>query len=218
MQTNRVWIYGAGGFAREVAWLVSSTFQARDFHCVGYVDDSPDRLDELNGLPVRSFHDVLNEQPDVLFAIAVGDPATRRRIADQCENVNARFATLSHRSCEKSEWVTIGDGSIVCAGTILTVNIDVGKHVHINLDCTVGHDVSIGSFTTISPGVHISGNVRIEEDVYIGTGANIINGTREKPLVIGHGSVIGAGSCVTTSLDPGGLYVGVPAALKKKFL
>ena len=66
------------------------------------------------------------------------------------------------------DYVEIGEGVVVCAGSILTVNIVVEPHAQINLDCTVGHDAVIGAYSTLSPGVHISGNVTLEPYTFIG--------------------------------------------------
>ena len=117
-----------------------------------------------------------------------------------------------------SRYVDLGTGVIVCAGCILTVNIEIGNHVHIDiLDCTIGHDVRVGDFTTLAPGVHVSGNVHIRDMVYIGTGVTIINGSlRSSPLVIEPRCVLAAGACITKSTEPDGLYAGVPAVLKKQ--
>jgi acetyltransferase-like isoleucine patch superfamily enzyme len=83
------------------------------------------------------------------------------------------------------------------------------------LDCTIGHDVVVGSYSTLSPGVHVSGNVRIGGNVFIGTGACIINGRASEPLTIGDGAVVAAGACVTRSVDPGAMVAGVPAIRKR---
>jgi serine acetyltransferase len=100
---------------------------------------------------------------------------------------------------------------VICAGNILTTNIVLGQHVQLNLDCTVGHDVVMGDYTSLAPGVHISGCVHLGNRVYIGTGAVIINGTQDDPIVIGDDVVIGAGACVTKSVADGLTVVGVPA-------
>jgi acetyltransferase-like isoleucine patch superfamily enzyme len=71
--------------------------------------------------------------------------------------------------------------------------------------------VVLGDFTTLSPGVHISGWVHVGARVYIGTGAVIINGTAESPLRIGDGAIIGAGACVTKSVESLTTVVGIPA-------
>jgi len=69
----------------------------------------------------------------------------------------------------------------------------------------------MGDFTTLAPGVHISGCVHLGKRVYVGTGAVIINGTQEEPIVIGDDAVIGAGACVIKSVPTGQTVVGVPA-------
>ena len=110
-----------------------------------------------------------------------------------------------------SKRVEIGEGSIVCSGNILTTNIRLGKHVHLNLGCTVGHDAVLGNFATLAPGVHISGWVTLEPSVYIGTGASVINGVEGEPLIIGRNAVVGAGACVIRNVPPNTTVVGIPA-------
>ena len=56
------------------------------------------------------------------------------------------------------------------------------------------------------PSVNISGEVKIEEGVYVGTGAKIIN-----QLEIGKNTIVGAGAVVAKSLPADCTAVGVPA-------
>lgn len=87
----------------------------------------------------------------------------------------------------------------------------IGKHVLINLTCTIGHDVQMGDYCSVMPGVNISGNVTLEEGVYIGTGAKILNN-----VTIGARTIVGAGAVVTKSLPPDCTAVGVPARIVKQ--
>ncbi len=212
---SQVTVYGAGGFAREVAWLLST--RREDFDFIGYIEDGSPEGRVLDGMPVRSWERFRDSCQGALVAIGVGDPRSRRMLADKCAAAGYSFASLVHRGVEMSDSVVCGAGSIICAGSVLTVDIRVGQHVHLNLLSTVGHDAVIGDFATICPGVNISGNVHIGNGAFIGTGASIINGSAAKPLVIGDGAVVAAGACVTTSLEPDALYAGVPAVLKKRY-
>jgi sugar O-acyltransferase (sialic acid O-acetyltransferase NeuD family) len=136
---------------------------------------------------------------------------------ERAANQGFDFETLVHSKVERSPWVEIGEGSVICAGNMLTVNITLGQHVQINLDCTIGHDVVLEDYATLAPGVHVSGCVHLGKRVYIGTGAVIINGTQQEPVVIGDDAVVGAGACVTGSIPAGWTVVGVPAKpLKRK--
>lgn len=213
---QKVAIYSCGGFGREVAWQLDALIKNGTYNLLGHIEDDESLLGKtINDQPVFSLEKLKNTHQDCLIIVAIGDPETKQRVVEKCNNNGFSFATVIHPKTEISKFVKIGEGTIICPGSILTVNIEIGKHVHVNLDCTIGHDVKVGDFTTLSPGVHVSGNVHIEESVFVGTGAAIINGTTDKPLIIRKGTVIGAGACVTKSTEAGSLYVGVPAKQKK---
>jgi sugar O-acyltransferase (sialic acid O-acetyltransferase NeuD family) len=130
---------------------------------------------------------------------------------EKASAASLQFATLIHPNTEISRWIEIGEGTVICAGNIITTNIKLGAHVQINLDCTIGHDAILGDYTTLAPGVHVSGWVHFGKRVYVGTGAVIINGTEDAPLTIGDDAVIGAAACVVKPVPPGVTVVGVPA-------
>lgn len=210
---HRLYIFGAGGHGREVAWLADQIW-AGNVEVVFLVDDAAYIRESVNGIPVRVVHDITVARDDG-YVVAVGDAALRRRAAAACLAIGLQPVTLVHPRVEASRFVSMGAGSVVCAGSILTTDITLGEHVHVNVGCTISHDVHIGDFSTLSPGVHVSGHVQIGCDVLIGTGANIINGRAGAPLVIGDGAVIAAGACVTRSVEPGALMAGVPAVSKR---
>lgn len=213
MAAQQIAIYGAGGFAREVAWLVQSC-NANEliYEVVCFIDDNPATHGTLiNGILSMSLESVRLQFPKAAVVIGVGAPRTRQLIAEKVAAAGLGFATIVHPRTEMSQWIEIGEGTVICAGNILTTNIVLGKQVQINLDCTIGHDVIIGDYTTLAPGVHVSGCVHIGKRVYVGTGAVIINGTIGHPLVIEDDAVVGAGACVTKSVPAGTTVVGVPA-------
>lgn len=212
-------IYGAGGFAREVAWLIETINQTEErYQLVGFVDDNPKlRGQFINDIPVLNLEDLLMRYPESRVVGGIGNPQTRQMLMEKVGQTGLTFETLIHPRTERSRWIEYGEGIVICAGNILTTNIKLGDHVQINLDCTIGHDVIMGDYTTLAPGVHVSGWVHFGKRAYVGTGAVIINGTSDAPLVIGDDVVIGAGACVTKSVEAGLTVVGVPARpLEKK--
>lgn len=206
-------IYGGGGFAREVAWLAESAqAEGQRYEVVCFIDDNPAAQNrQLNGISVMSLEAARVQFPEARVVGGVGAPVVRQRLMDKAAAVGFSFATLIHPRVERSRWIDIGTGTVICAGNILTTNIRLGRHVQINLDCTIGHDVVMDDYTTLAPGVHVSGWVHMGKRVYVGTGANIINGTQDQPLIIGDDAVIGAGACVTKAVAAGVTVVGVPA-------
>jgi len=213
MSSTSIAIYGAGSFAREVAWLVDDISSAeRPMKVVCFIDDNEANHGlVLNTVPVMGLAEARARFPDALVAVGIGSPQTREKVTQKALSTGMLPATLIHPRVERSRWVEIGPGAVICAGNILTVNITLGPHVQINLDCTIGHDVIMGDYTTLAPGVHVSGWVHFGKRVVVGTGAVILNGTQDAPLTIGDDAVIGAGAVVTKPVPPGVTVVGVPA-------
>jgi sugar O-acyltransferase (sialic acid O-acetyltransferase NeuD family) len=164
-----------------------------------------------NGLPVLSFEAASQCFSGASVVGAVGSPRTRQVLMEKAVAAGFKPKTLIHPRVERSRWIEIGAGTVICAGTILTTNIEIERHVQINLDCTVGHDVILGAYATLAPGVHVSGWVHFGQRVYVGTGAVIMNGTPESPITIGDDVVIGAGAFVSKSVPAGLTVVGVAA-------
>ncbi|HYO50505.1 MAG TPA: transferase, partial [Chloroflexia bacterium] len=142
MPAIQVCIYGGGGFAREVAWLVQSCNVPTDEYEVAcFVDDNEAAHGTLlNGVPVMNLQTARSRFPRALMVGGVGSPRTRHYLMEKAADAGFDFATILHPRVARSEWIEIGAGTVICAGNILTTNIVLGRHVQINLDCTVGHD------------------------------------------------------------------------------
>lgn len=213
MTVRQIAVFGAGGFAREVAWLVQScNIHEEMYRVVCFIDDNTATHGTLiNGVTSMSLETAYQQFPAAAVVIGIGAPRTRQKIAEKVAAIGLGFATIIHPRTEMSEWIEIGEGTVICVGNILTTNIVLGLHVQINLDCTVGHDVVMGDYTTLAPGAHISGWVHFGKRVYVGTGAVILQGAHDAPLTIGDDAVIGAGAVVTKPVPPGVTVIGVPA-------
>lgn len=208
-------IYGASGFGREVAWLVENCHDGRVVAC--FIDDDEKKQGtDLNDIPILSLEQAVEQHPDAKVVGGIGNPRIRELLMNKAAARGFGFDTLVHPRVEISKWVEMGIGAVICAGNILTTNILLGAHVQINLDCTIGHDVVLNDYTTLAPGVHVSGCVQCGKRVYIGTGAVIINGTEECPLTIGNDVIVGAGAVVNKSVSNGITVVGVPARPRQK--
>lgn len=200
-------IVGNGGFAREVEWLVeriNDTQATWNFH--GFIDKDRSR-DKVIG----DDDFLLNYKKEIYAAIAIGTPGIRERIYNAySSNPNIKFANLIDPNVLLSDKIRFGKGNIICAGTILTVDITLGNCNIINLDCTIGHDAIIDNFVTVNPGVNISGNTHICSGCNIGTGTQIIQG-----LTIKRNTVLGAGAVVNKELPANCTAVGIPAKVIK---
>jgi sugar O-acyltransferase (sialic acid O-acetyltransferase NeuD family) len=206
---KKIAIFGAGGFGREVAMLIEQINQNETiWEIIGFFDDGVTAGTEIYGYKVLGGIQEINDQTDKLnLVFAIGDPKVKKKVISKIANPNISYPTLVHPSVIMgTKDVKIGDGSIITAGNILTVNINIGAHVILNLSCTVGHDTNIKDYCSFMPSVNISGEVEIGECVYVGTGAKIIN-----LLEIGSNTVVGAGAVVAKTLPANCTAVGIPA-------
>lgn len=201
-----IYIIGASGFGREVAWLIE---ELDGWDIAGFVDDNEKVLGtNINGFPVVGNTEYLIEQnKNINVVIAIGSPTIRKKIYDKLSQSNMiNFPNIIAKDVRISNTNHLGIGNIICTHNVLTTNINIGNFNHINLSCTVGHDVIIDDFSTIYPGVNISGNTRVKSYVEVGTGTKIIQGK-----TINENVIIGAGSVVVKDLKDSGTYVGIPA-------
>ena len=218
---KRVVIFGASHFGSEVLQIFLDCNAIREeWDILGFLDDNTEKHGaSINGYPVLGGLEWLDGQnPPAtaegrdLFAIcAIGNPANRKKVVERIEAKGVKFCTIIHPSVIKSQWVKIGEGTILCAGNILTTNITIGKHVILNIGSMVAHYVQIEDYCTINPRSIISGDVHLEECCYLGTGAIIID-----KLTLGKNSVIGAGAVVSNDVPPNAVVVGNPARIVKK--
>ncbi|MUG96740.1 acyltransferase [Scytonema sp. UIC 10036] len=144
------------------------------------------------------------------------------------------YATLEC-SLENSA-IHIGDRSTVRNFAILKSmqgQIKIGRDCSVNPysalfgcgDLIIGDLVRIATHVVINPANHLFDDINIpidyqpltnkgviiEDDVWIGAGAIVLEG-----CTIGKGSVIGAGTVVTKSVEPYSVVVGVPGRIIRK--
>lgn len=203
-----LYIIGAGGFGREVAWLVERINNVQPtWNLKGFIDDNESLWGRYeDDYRIIGGCDYLLSLDEVYVVCAVGSARVRKIIIEKLKDSAVKFATVVDPSVILSKRVEIGDGTIICAGTVITVDIKIGKHVIINLDCTIGHDAILEDYVTVYPSVNISGNTHISECSELGTGMQIIQGKK-----IGSNVIVGAGAVVVKDCIESGTYVGSPA-------
>lgn len=90
-----------------------------------------------------------------------------------------------------------------------------GIGIVIHKDCALGRNVTIGSNVTLGGGKKVVDKdgkewtvPRIQDAVYIATGAKILGG-----ITIGHHSIIGANSVITKDVPPRSVVAGIPGKI-----
>lgn len=199
-------IYGAGGLGREVLSLI----RASDvWEPAGFLDDGLPLHENIKGVKVLGSKDVLrNIDGPCYVVLAIGDPLAKKKIVESLVEYDVSYPVIVHPAAviQDPSSVRLGEGTIVCAGAIITTDVQIESHVLINLNSTIGHDTCIGAYTSVMCGANIAGEVTVGSAVMIGSGANVLN-----RVSIGRGSKVGMGAVVIRNVEAGITVAGVPA-------
>jgi len=208
----KIFIFGAGGFGREVVWLIEDINKVKeDYDIIGFIDENNSLIGQkINGYTVVGGLDYFIDNPNIAVAIAVGDPANRLKIFNKLNGLKLTYPNLIHPSVLKGRYIEMGVGNIICAGTILTENIKIGNFCHFNLNTTLGHDTVLANFTTSACSVDFAGYSNTGIGVYFGNKSTIL-----PSIHVGDFSIIGAGTVVNKNIPVGVVAVGIPAKVIK---
>jgi sugar O-acyltransferase (sialic acid O-acetyltransferase NeuD family) len=204
-------VLGAAGQARETEYYLRES----GHECVGFVVSDLAKLG-----PNDSRERVLGEVSWIdshvgeidAFALGIGTPIARVRVASELRSRHPRVpwppivhpsAVIDRTTC------SIGVGSMVGSGAIITVNVVLDEFCMVNFGATIGHDSHVGRGAVINPGANISGGVRIGDCTLVGAGAVVLQYRR-----IGASARVGAGAVVTRDVDDSVTVVGVPARVR----
>ncbi len=207
----RIVIYGASGHSYALVHVGTYLFSQPICAPAAYIDDFRGGCGQrLNDIPIISFDEWKNNFFDLPCVVTVGDPKSRRRLAEKIIVAGGSIFRLYDRPEFSFPEVSIGAGTLV-APIYIGPNTVLGEHVQVMPMCSIGHDVIIKNYVTICPSCTVSGHVVIEDEVFVGAGVTIVNGSLGKPLIVGAGAKISAGAVVTKSIPPNASVAGNPA-------
>lgn len=201
---KRIAIIGASGHAKVVA----STAVAAGYDVVGfYVTDPKFKTeDTISGIPVALLDDLDRAScPDAVLGI--GDNAVRKQMSRQ---LDLNWVTLIHPFSWVHPDVPIGEGTVICAGSIVQPGARIGAHVIINTKSSVDHDTFVGDFAHVSV-AHLAGGASLGEGVFQALHSVVL-----PKLTVGDWSIVGAGAVVTKNVESHTTVVGVPARAIKQ--
>jgi sugar O-acyltransferase (sialic acid O-acetyltransferase NeuD family) len=207
-------IAGIGGFGREVVDVVTAIndgSQTPRIDLLGLIDDHPSEgnleLLRRRGLSyLGTTSEWLATHPVADIVIGVANPVHRRTLDARLTQQGLKATTLVHPAASLGSEVDLAPGSIVCAGARLTTNIRLGRHAHVHVNATIGHDTTLEEFSSVYPLAAVSGSCVIASGATIGANATVIQG-----LTVGADAFVGAGAVVIGDILSGTIVKGVPA-------
>lgn len=205
---RKVIIVGAGGFGREVlTWILDSKGTFPSLDVIGFIDDETYALKGYTyDLPIITSIQDYQPEPEVSLVMGIGSPKIKETVAELLEARGAKFFSFIHRTSIVGSNVFLGKGCVLCPNSILTCDVTLGDFVTINCFSGAGHDASIGSFSTLSAHVDITGFAKVGKGVFFGSRATVL-----PKVQIEDNAVIGAGSVVIKNVKKGTTVFGNPA-------
>ena len=206
-------IVGAQGSGKDVLWTIMDINKiSNSFDVIGFLDDDKKlHGKKINGYPILGGINWLSNKKKIGCVVAIGDSKIRERVVKKLKNFNVSFPSIIHPSVIMSEFVTVGKGTIICAGGIISPYSEIGNFVFISLSSLIAHYCKIKDFVSILTGVNVNGHTIIEKGAYIASGVTI-----RDVIKIGKWSVIGIGSVIGNDVKPYSLYLGNPGRLIRK--
>jgi sugar O-acyltransferase (sialic acid O-acetyltransferase NeuD family) len=210
--TLRLFVYGSGGFGKEVMDVARRQNAAtRRWDQICFVDDiRAERT--FYGTQVFRFDDaeVAQHLDGAEFVIAVGEPAGREKLGNKLREAGARLGQVVDVSSLVADTASLAEGLVVTPLCSISSDAQLARNVCVNTMSIVGHDVQIGENTVVSSMVNIGGACVIGANSYLGMGALIKEGVR-----IGSNSIVGMGSVVYSDIPDDVIALGNPARVAR---
>lgn len=207
---EKIVIYGAGGFGREIACLIRTlNMQEKQWDLMGFIDD---------GLPVGHSNrfgkvlgglDSLNDYPEkIAVVISVAAPEILRQLTEKITNPNIWYPNLIAPDVKfhDPDSFSLGIGNIIFFSCRISCDVKIGNFNLLNSLVSLGHDVCLGDRNVLNPAVRISGESTVGNDNFFGIHSIILQG-----LSIGNNTRIGVSSVVMRNTKDDSLYFGNPA-------
>ena len=193
---NNLILYGASGHCKVIIDVLESCGS----NTFTIVDDNINTTSIL-GIEVAHSSTVSFKESNQLL-LSIGNNKVRKELSSR---LKVSFFKAIHPKAIVSRHSTIGEGTVVMAGSVINPSVSIGTHCIINTAAVIEHDCVIDDFVHISPNAALAGEVCVGEGTQIGIGATIIQGIK-----IGKWVVIGAGSVIIKDVPDYSVVVGNP--------
>lgn len=205
---KNLYIVGAGGCGREVLAMLLDTqaIRSQRWNIKGFLDDTKSSFQGIAcDYPiVGTIKDYIPKDNDV-FLMGIADPKGKEKLATMLKARGAKFESFVHPYTALGRHNTIGEGSIIYGGFGMTVNVNICDFTTLQA-CYLGHDVTIGDYSTVSSMSNIMGYVKVGKRVFMGSNVAIVPHT-----AIGDDAYVCVGSVVIKNVRSGTKVMGNPA-------
>lgn len=205
-------IYGAGGFGREIAYLINLiNKETPTWNFIGFFDDGKEKgCRNEYGEILGGINDLNEWQTPLAVVIAIGNPNAVKHIAESIKNEQIEYPNIiaPNTIFLDRDNIEFGKGNVICSSCLFSCNVKVGDFNTFNGYISIGHDVTMGNFNSLMPAVKISGEVTIGNENFFGVNSAVL-----QQIKIGNNTKIGASSLIIRKTKDGNTYVCQPTEI-----
>jgi sugar O-acyltransferase (sialic acid O-acetyltransferase NeuD family) len=211
---KRLAIIGSGDLGQLIAYHASND---RHYAVVGFFDDFEEVGVQKMKVPVigktKEVLELFKQDKFDCIMIGIGykHMAARKSVFELLKGI-VPFGKVIHSSAYVDTSSSLGDGVFILPNCTIDKHVVIGDNVLLNTATVIAHDSKVDSHCFLAPAVNVAGKVNIKECCIIGIASTIIDN-----IIIESNIQTGGGTVVIENLVKSGLYVGVPATLKKIF-
>ena len=176
---SRLVLIGGGGHCKSV---LDAALRVGAFQEIVILDPGLPVGSEMMGCAVYGGDDKMVELKEKGFDHAfitvgcVGDTSLRRKLAERADTYGFNYPCIIDPSAVVSEFSKLEAGVFVGKNAVINAGAQIGNHAIINTGAIIEHNCHIGAFTHVAVGATVCGDCSIDEDVFIGAGATLIQG------------------------------------------
>ena len=197
-------IVGTGAVAAENTCYVTTAEYKIEGDCInlkGYIGDGDD-LEKNHthygfSAPILGGVKDYEVCEDDRFIIAINNPITRHRIAEELRSRGAKFANLIHPSCVIARDAVIGEGNIISPFSMIGPKAVIGNFNGLTSYSAISHDCVVGNYNSFSS-VVVCGYCHIGDNNMF-----YIKSTVAPSITIGSNCIIQAGMLVDKDVPDG---------------
>lgn len=204
---EKLLIIGAGSVGKFVAYNIDQFIQS--YEIIGFLDDDSSKHNtSIAGFPVLGSTDKLPEYSgkDIAIVWGIAFPSVKMKLFANYKDLSFKFPNFIAKDAWISEGVTLGRGCIIYPGTAINYETAIGDFVVINMNCSLGHNCIIESFSSLAPGVNLGGNTVIGSCVEMGIGSSTVQSVK-----INDDAIVGGQAMVISEIPNAAIAVGIPA-------
>ena len=204
-------IVGAGSVGKFIAYNIENFTQK--FEIIGFLDDDNTKHNtQIARVPVLGKVNKVYEYSNKNYALVWGIafPKIKFKLFEKYKHLQFDYPNFISKKAWACKSVILGKGCIIYPGCNINYESEIQDFVVLNMNCAIGHNCTIHSFTSLSPGVNLGGHTDLSCGVEMGIGCSTKQG-----VTIGNNSIVGGLSMVISNIPENVVAAGIPSKIIK---